>query len=233
MSITLYVNGDSHTAQTYPNNSETATQLLAKKFNFNYINHAKPGGSNQRIMRTTWQDLADLEPATTIVVIGWSSFERTEWFLHGVWHQICGDAHYAVDAKIKDLWQHHTQAWYENQHYENFRIMAEQHNSIWLFHHQLQRQGYRTLFYQGCDTFFFDGCPQQDQGFELEWLPNTWVHSPYVTLNPNNSRTVENFSRWALNQGFTHTDNRAHFGGDAHAAWADYLQPWLELKLAK
>lgn len=233
MSITLYVNGDSHTAQTYPDDGQTATQLLAKKFNLEYINQALPGGSNQRIIRTAWQDLRDLDPAKTIVVIGWTSFERTEWYHDGIWHQICGDANYKVDREIKELWQHHIDAWWSNQHFENFRIMAEQHNAIWLFHHQLKELGYRTLFYQGCDTFFFDGCPQQDQKFNHTWLPNVWTHKPYVTVNPDNSRTVENFSRWALEQGFQHTDDRAHFGADAHAAWANYLQPWLELKLAK
>jgi len=232
----LYVNGDSHTAQCYPDSEPiepTATKILADKFDLEYKNSALPGGSNQRIIRTAWQDLLAYDPAETVVVIGWSSFERTEWYRHGHWHQICGDAHYSVDLEIKELWQHHIDAWWENRHYENFRIMSQQHQDIWLFHQQLNSAGYATLFYQGCDTFFFDGCPQQDQQFELSWIDDVWAHNPYVTLNDDNSRTVENFSRWALSQGFVHTDNRAHFGADAHRAWADYLEPMFKSKLAK
>lgn len=232
MKTHLYVNGDSHTAQCYPNSGLTATEILANKFNLHYKNSAVPGGSNQRIIRTSWQQLRDYDPKTTLVVIGWSSFERTEWYQQGQWHQICGDSNYAIDPTIKDLWQHHIRAWQANVHYENFRIMIEQHQAIWLFHQQLIDLGFSVLFYQGCDTFFFDGCPQQDQGFELDWN-DVWVHDPYVRLNPDNSRTVENFSRWALNHGFSHTDNRAHFGSDAHSAWAEYLEPWLVRTLAK
>jgi hypothetical protein len=228
----LYVNGDSHTATCYPDSGPTATKILADKFNFHYKNSALPGGSNQRIIRTSWQDLRKFNPAETVVIIGWSSFERTEWYRHGHWHQICGDAHYSVDLEIKELWQHHIDAWWSNQHYENFRIMAEQHQAIWLFHQQLIDSGFSVLFYQGCDTFFFDGCPQQDQQFELPWQ-DVWVHDPYVKLESDNTRTVENFSRWALNNGFEHTDNRAHFGPAAHQAWAIYLEPWLDLKSAK
>lgn len=228
----LYVNGDSHTAQCYPNSGPTATKILADKFGLEYKNTAMPGGSNQRIIRTSWQDLQKFNPAETVVIIGWSSFERTEWHRQGQWHQICGDAHYSVVSEIKELWQHHIDAWWSNQHYENFRIMAEQHQAIWLFHQQLMNLGFTVLFYQGCDTFFFDGCPQQDQQFELFWQ-DVWVHDPYVKLESDNTRIVENFSRWALNNGFRHTDNRAHFGADAHRAWAAYLEPWLERKLAK
>lgn len=229
----LYVNGDSHTAQCYPNNGPSATQILADKFNLTYKSSALPGGSNQRIIRTSWQDLKHYEPCKTVVVIGWSSFERTEWYNQGQWHQICGDPHYQVNKSIKELWQHHMDAWWANNHYENFRIMIEQHQAIWVFQQQLTDQGFSVLFYQGCDTFFFDGCPQQDQSFELPWPADIWAHNPYVRVGPDNTRHVENFSVWAKNQGFCHTDNRAHFGSDAHQAWAKYLEPWLERKLAK
>ena len=42
----LFVNGDSHTAQVYPNGGNSATEQLAKKFNWEYENIAVPGGSN-------------------------------------------------------------------------------------------------------------------------------------------------------------------------------------------
>ena len=228
---TIYVNGDSHTAQVYPQGNSAVDQL-GKRIGYNVINDALPGGSNQRIIRTTLERLPSLDPADTVIVIGWSSFERTEWYYQDSWYQICGDPWYKVPPELKQVWQLHMDAWHANERYENFRIMQEQHAAIWRFHHVLHQLGYKTLFYQGCDTFFFDGCPQQDQPYALPWLP-VWVHNPYMTLNPDNSRTIENFSLWALDQGFLHSDNRSHFGQDTHDAWADYLEPQLRKLIAK
>ena len=42
--ITMYINGDSHTAQVYGESGTTATKLLAQKYQCNYINHELPGG---------------------------------------------------------------------------------------------------------------------------------------------------------------------------------------------
>jgi hypothetical protein len=224
---TLYVNGDSHTANVYPA-GVTAAQHLAQHFNCSVINDALAGGSNQRIIRTTLERLPSLDPTDTVILIGWSSFERTEWYYSGQWHQICGDQWYQIIPDLQQVWQQHLLAWHVNSHYENFRLMQEQHSAIWRFHNTLVQLGYHFCFYQGCDTFFFDGCPQQDQDFKLPWNSRTWIHDPYVQITADNSRLVENFSRWALSQGFSHSDDRAHFGQDAHTAWAKYLQPYLE-----
>jgi hypothetical protein len=95
----------------------------------------------------------------------------------------------------------------------------------------LKQLGYHALFYQGCRTFFFDGCPQQDQPFDLLWQDNVWVHNPYVKLIANNERYIESFSHYLESKGFNHTDNRAHYGKDAHQCWADYLDPYVKTQL--
>jgi hypothetical protein len=229
--ITMYVNGDSHTAQVYGESGITATELLAKKYQCDYINHALPGGSNQRIIRTTLGQLPNLDPATTLIVIGWSSFERTEWFYNDEWHQICGDAEYPVSSELNTLWQQHINSWWTDDNHECWRRQADQHHAIWVFHNLLNQLGYHALFYQGCKTFFFDGCPQQDQNFRLPWHNTTWVHDPYVHVTAENVRRAESFSHYVESHGHTHTDHRAHYGQDAHQCWANYLDSYVKTKL--
>ena len=218
----LFVNGDSHTAQVYPEGL-TATYQLAQRYGLEYENIALPGGSNQRIIRTTQEKLKELDPKDTIIIIGWSDFARTEYFYKNQWHQICGDFEYQVDAELDNVRkeridQYRDRGWDES---------AEQHNQIWVFHQLLNNLGYRHLFYQGCKTFFFDGCPEQDMEFKHSWS-NCWVHVPYVTLTKNNERIIENFSQYAENHGCNTTDHRAHFGQDAHDLWRDYLDKYIK-----
>jgi len=229
--ISLFVNGDSHTAQVYGHQGNTATEILAGKYKLSYTNIALPGGSNQRIIRTTLDSLSDLDPKSTLIVIGWSSFERTEWFYRDQWFQICGDAYYKVDTDLQNLWKQHIDSWWINDNHECWRRQADQHHAIWMFHRLLHQLGYQFLFYQGCKTFFFDGCPQQDMEFRLPWVKGTWVHNPYVQLTADNQRMIESFSHYVQSQGCQHTDDREHFGQDAHNAWAEYLEPYLLEKI--
>ena len=229
--LSIFVNGDSHTAQVYGSLAPTATQILAEKYQCTYTNIALPGGSNQRIIRTTQEQLTSLNPKTTLIIIGWSSFERTEWFFKNQWHQICGDAAYDVDEALQDLWQQHIDSWWCRDNHECWRRQADQHHAIWTFHRLLHDLGYQFLFYQGCETFFYDGCPQQDMEFELPWVPETWLHHPYVQVDARNQRTAQSFSHFAKTKGFMHTDHCAHYGSDAHAAWADFMDQPVRHKL--
>jgi hypothetical protein len=229
--IKLFVNGDSHTASSYHDPDLTATKILAEKYQFDYINIAQAGGSNQRIMRTTLASLPDLDPASTLIVIGWSSFERTEWFYQGQWHQITDAAIYQIENDLRELGRQHTQSWYNPDNYECWNRQAEQHNAIWNFHKLLHQLGYQFIFYQGCKTFFFDGCPQQDMEFKLPWIDQVWAHDPYVRLTRDNERVIESFSHYVEQHGCQHIDDYAHFGTDAHELWATYLDPLVKDKI--
>lgn len=222
--VKVFVNGDSHTAQVYGEGpGRTATKILADRYGCDYENIALAGGSNQRIIRTTQERLKDLDPAETLIIIGWSSFERTEWYYRDHWHQICGDAAYRVDPDLADLWKQHIDSWWVDDNHEAWRRQEEQHVAIWTFHRLLSDLGYAHVFYQGCKTFFFDGCPQQDQPFTLPWPDGVWAHDPYVKLQEDNTRIIESFSHYVENRGCQHVDDRAHYGQDAHDLWAEYL----------
>ena len=229
--LSMFVNGDSHTARVYGSEAPTATQLLAEKYHCRYTNIALPGGSNQRIIRTTLEHLASLDPGSTLIIIGWSSFERTEWFFQDQWHQICGDVNYLVAPDLQELWSQHIDSWWSNDNHECWRRQADQHHAIWTFHRLLHQLGYSMIFYQGCRTFFFDGCPQQDQEFRLPWVPECWAHDPYVRVTEHDQRQSQSFSHFAEAQGFKHADHSAHYGEDAHLAWADFLDGLVQSKL--
>jgi len=225
----LWVNGDSHTAGSYSpvNIKNTFAQQLAQHFDWNYTNIAEPGGSNQRIIRTTIQALPDLDPQHTFILIGWSSWERTEWYYHNQWHKICGDPGYNIPEFIHQRWQENNE--YFQRHFvdrtaeqEIWRCAKEQEHAIWTFHLLLQNLGYKFLFFLGCEYPFF--CREQlDKGLNsrLPWQPGAWAHDPYKETG---------FSHYSLQQGFVR-DNLWHFGQDAHDAWAQVLIPQVQARI--
>lgn len=229
--IKLFVNGDSHTANTYDGDHPTATEILANELGCDYENIAMPGGSNQRIIRTTLAKLPTLDPSSTVIIIGWSSFERTEWYHHNQWFQICGDPHYDVTPELRELWHQHIDIWNQDQYSHRWRQMWDQHHAIWMLHNLLYDLGYQFIFFQACRTFFYDTCVQQDQNFELPWHPNTWVHDPYVQLQTDGSRVIQSYSHYVESQGCNPVDQRSHYGADAHSIWAKYLLPKLQEKI--
>ena len=216
----LFVNGDSHTAKVYPNGGVTATEQLARKFGWDYENIAVPGGSNQRIIRTTQERLLDLDPKDTLIIIGWSSFERTEYYYKNQWHQISGDFEYEVDPELDNVRRERIADYPEGRHFDKH---AEQHNQIYVFHKLLEQQGFRHLFYQGCLTHFFDCEPEQEMAFKFDWN-DCWVHDPYVKPD----WTAESFSRYSLEHGCKYADHRMHYGQGAHDLWAKHLEPFVK-----
>jgi len=79
--VRLYFNGCSHTVgvcsgmydieQTYPSK-------LSRKFNAAFINSASPRSSNDRILRTTVEDICSLGYSPDVAIIQWSYYDRFE-----------------------------------------------------------------------------------------------------------------------------------------------------------
>ena len=217
----LWVNGDSHTAGSYSpvNITNTFAKQIADRFELDYTNIAEPGGSNQRIIRTTIQALPDLNPQETFILIGWSSWERTEWYYNRQWYKICGDPGYNIPEFIRQRWHENNE--YFQRHFvdrtaeqEIWRCAKEQEHAIWTFQQLLHNLGYKFLFFLGCEYPFFQQ-EELDRGIDskLPWLSETWAHDPYQETG---------FSHYSLQQGFVR-DHLWHFGQDAHDAWAKIL----------
>lgn len=223
----LWVNGDSHTAGSYsPNNvSDPFAKQIAQRLNLEYTNLAWPGGSNQRIIRTTIDALPSLDPTETVLLIGWSSWERTEWYWNNAWHAICGDPGYKLPVFAQERWHQH------NEHYRNqftdkisdhdlWTKSKEQEHAIWVFHHLLHNLGYKFLFFLGCaNTFRWESTHESTS--KLPWLQNTWAHDPYQPTG---------FSEFCESRGHK-KDDLWHFGQAAHTDWANYLVDMIESKL--
>ena len=214
MSITLYVNGDSHTAGTYKNYfsnlEECATALLAKKYNLNYINRARAGGSNNRIIRISKENLLSLDPRKTIVLIGWTTFDRTEWFEDGVWHQISGQPWYNVSDSLKSRWTEHITTSLDN--YET--LMSEWQEKIYDFHLWLKEKGFTHRFYHGHNSF---------NPNKITWPDNVWIkNDPY--------KDQLSFTGYSQSIGFN-PDDYLHYDYEAHKQYADLLEDDLNQML--
>jgi len=216
MSITLYVNGDSHTAGTYKNyfsnTEECATALLAKKYSLNYVNRARAGGSNARIIRLSKENLAAMDPKTTVVFIGWTTFERTEWFEDGTWHQICGQPWYNVSDSLKTRWREYI-AWSEDK--ENYyKLAIDWQNTIMDFHLWLKEQDFVHRFYHGHNCFDIE------DKYKVQWPDNLWVNN--APFDPDAS-----FTKHSKNTGHI-PDEYLHFDYNAHKSYAEFLEPSLK-----
>jgi hypothetical protein len=223
----LWVNGDSHTAGSYsPCNVEQPFALqLAQALDLEYTNIALPGGSNNRIIRTTIEALPELDPLETFILIGWSSWERTEWYWNNKWHAICGDPGYVMPEFAKARWQLHADHCanqFDNKisDHDLWTKSKEQEHAIWVFHQLLHNLGYQFLFFLGCaNTFRWESIEKMSS--QLPWLPNTWAHDPYQPTG---------FSEYCQTRGHVR-DDKWHYGQEAHNEWADYLVGMIESKL--
>lgn len=223
----FFINGDSHTAGSYsPNNvANPFAKQIANYFNSTFTNIALPGGSNQRIIRTTIEQLPNLNPADTIILIGWSSWERTEWFWNDQWHQICGDPEYSIPAFYQQRWQANTD-YYHNQFVDKsadqelWMRSKYQENAIFVFHKLLHQLGYKFLFFLGCaNSFRWES--ESSKNSKLPWIPGTWAHDPYIE---------EGFSYSCEKQGYS-KDSLWHYGQEAHDYYAKVLIPIIQTKL--
>lgn len=210
MSITLYVNGDSHTAGTYTNYTcnlkDCATALLAKKYNLNYINRARGGGSNDRIIRISKNILEGLNPKKTVVLIGWTTFERTEWFEDGIWHQICGQPWYEVQESLRDRWEKHIK-----NSTENYYLLDQYwQEKIYNFHIWLKERKFVHRFYHAHSSF------NQNT---INWPEKIWLNES--AYNPSYS-----FTEYSLSLGFQ-SDDFFHFDFNAHKKYSELLEPSL------
>jgi hypothetical protein len=223
----LWVNGDSHTAGTHsPENvSKPFAQQLAAKFNLEYTNIALPGGSNNRIIRTTIEQLPNLDPKETVLLIGWSSWERTEWYWNNEWHAICGDPGYSTPDFARSRWQKHADH-HRQQHsdplsdHDMWTKSKEQEHAIFCFHQLLHNLGYNFLFFLGCsNNFRWES--QDGLSSKLPWIKHTWAHDPY---------TPTGFSDFCLQKQHKR-DQYWHFGQSAHDDYAEFLYPLISAKL--
>ncbi len=218
--MTLYVNGDSHSAgaeavnnycfaaddsayyqlgrRPHPDNLRASyAQCLANCMDLELHCDAESASSNSRIIRTTKQYLETHTP--DLVVIGWSTWEREEWLYDGTYWQVNagGVGHDWPDA-VKQNYQQYVISidWHERT-----RIAHEQ---IHRFHSELLDRGIPHLFFNTYNHF---------ANQQLAYWHNSYV-------NPYDSEMT--YWQWLTNQGYR-SNGSYHFRADAHKKWADFL----------
>lgn len=223
----LYVNGDSHSAgveavnsyafihdeskyfdypirwAAHPDNLEVCYgKVLADMIGYKMVNNARAAGSNDRIIRTTTEYLQHTIPDA--IVIGWSTWEREEWFIENDWWQVNASGigfDWPEEAKTRYKDYVINLDWNQKE--------AEAHEKIWDFHNKLLKLEIPHLFFNTCNTFNWYKIPHYDWGNNYIRPYDKWDYCQYL-----NELGYEK-SEWN------------HFRADGHKKWAEFLLPYL------
>jgi hypothetical protein len=221
----LYVNGDSHTAGAeavnphcfakddplywklgrlpHPDNEKASYGCeLANMLHAVLQCDAESASSNDRIIRTTY-DYIDRHNKPDLIIIGWSTWEREEWWHEGTqqyWQVNAGGIGSDWPDEIKERYR----PYISNMDYNHSVGVA--HEKIYRLHNYLELRDINHIFF---NTFLpFANVSQ------LEWS-GSYIE-PY---NPTYT-----YYNWLKAQGFTTVNpDSYHFGPRAHSAWAEFL----------
>lgn len=227
----LYINGDSNAAgaeavnthafaeddsqywrlgrKPHPDNESVCWgTVLANRLGWDRYNDSESAASNYRILRTTLQYLENNTPDA--IVIGWTTWEREEWYVRDEYYQITASGTDAVPPDLKDRYRewvasHDEDMWRRKNH--------EWHDKIWSLHQNLIDKKIPHIFFNSYSEFLW--IPESDR---YDWQ-NYYV-SPYDYYST--------YYDWLIGQGVkTAYPGSYHFGPDGHQKWADFLYPQL------
>ena len=233
----LLINGDSHSAaaecvntygfaeddskyfmqgrRPHPDNLvKSFGYLLSKPLQLGLVMMAESGSSNDRIMRTTRDYLKEHDTDNTLVVIGWSTWERKEWKIHGEYYQIgsSGADHLpeSHQSKYKD-WVTARPRWED--------VTKQAHKDIWVFHQELLEHNVKHVFFN-CNNHFSDIVEQDRRDWGVNYI------APYDY--------TQTYDYWLQTNGYQYVRKGSmHYGPDAHQAWKKKLLKYiLDNKLA-
>lgn len=227
----LYVNGDSHTAAAEAVNPHAFAEDDGDFFYMGRAPHpsnlqvswgkqlsglikaglkcdAESASSNTRILRTTREWLKTRPTNTEILmIIQWSTWERQEWLIDGVYYQVNASGIDDVPAS----WVPRYKKWITEIDWQQATEQA--HGEIWLLHQELKDLSIPHVFFNGNSNF---GSIAMDQ--RHDWGVN------YV--DPYDPKMT--WDQWLRNNGYdTVSPKSYHFGPDAHAAWARFMLQYV------
>jgi hypothetical protein len=208
--LILYVNGDSNSdgseckdlAQSWP-------QLLADRLGATLINDAKGGTSNPRIMRVASQTLAHSN-RNTFVVIGWTSWEREEWFYQGQYYDVNSGGHDALPPKLEQRYKE----WVTVQGPDQQAVKSKQmHEQIHRLHRSLLDRKIPHLFFNALMSF---------QHNLIDPVHKDW-HKNYLSPYDNDLSYY-----WYLKNHGWHATVNNHYLETAQSAWAEMLYNYIQ-----
>ena len=179
---------------------------LAQDLGMDLICHAESGSSNDRIIRTTREWIANNPDQlhNTFMIIQWTTWEREEWLHQGTWYQVTASGTDWVPRELK-------------RQYKQFVIdvdwdikTQECHEKSWALHAELQNLRIPHLFYSGHSTF-------SDIQNHYNW--GTRYLEPYNRQSSYNAILQQNGhvpTKWY------------HFNAKGHCFWAQYLLQYIK-----
>jgi hypothetical protein len=205
----LFVNGCSHSAgdgtsalaNSWPNQ---LTGLLGAEL----TNYSLSGASNQRMIRTTreWARCLD-NKQNYFVIIGWSSWERQEWYHNQQFYQVNASGHDGLPEHLHDAYKKYVSD-LNDCSYVNAAEQTEQ--EIYQLAQELQRLNVKYLFFNSFMQI-------------SETLKNDRWDYRYISPFSNNL----NYSEYLKNAGYQH-DKNYHHGDDAQRAWAHVMFNYIK-----
>ena len=225
----LYVNGDSHTAAAEAVNPHAFAMDDGQLFYMGRAPHpenlavswgarlgtalrasfhcgAESASSNSRILRTTRDWLTRIRNFDEVLmVIQWSTWEREEWLIDGVYYQIGASGQ-------DDVPEEHKQRYKEFVVNVDWKEKTKQaHNEIWQLHTDLEGLGVNHIFFNGNNDFSTIK-NQKDWG--------TSYIDPYDPVGTYSARIQA--------QGIqTVTPKSWHFGSDGHSFWNRFMLQYI------
>jgi hypothetical protein len=241
----LYVNGDSHTAGAevvnghafagddprflhlgrlpHPENlAYTWGKLLSLALNAGFHCDAESASSNTRILRTTRDWLSKNKNSKKLVVIQWSTWEREEWLIDGVYYQVNGSGIDLVPSAYQEKYKNYVVDTDWNQK------TIDAHNDIWNLHQELLGQNIPHIFFNGNTDFSiigdsrYEGIPGKRTSMageiKREWgLNYIGPYDPSMTYNAQ-----------IRSAGFETVSSKSwHFGKDGQAWWFRYMLNYI------
>lgn len=220
----LYVNGDSHSAAAeavnnycfaeddpfyhalgripHPDNERVSYGCNIANELFAVLHcDAEAASSNSRIIRTTRDYLGNHKPDA--IIIGWSTWEREEWFYDGIWWQVnAGGVGHDWPDVIKEQYQDYV------LNLDWTKATQSAHKQIHDLHTELADLKIPHLFFNTYNDFRTEK--------SLYW------HNSYIDpYDPDMT-----YYKWLSDQGFRSNESY-HFRADAHRKWAEFLLPHL------
>jgi hypothetical protein len=213
MKSKLYVNGDSHSAgHDAGGPAFSYGQHLANALNMEFTCDAVAACSNDSIIARTMKYLESNTP--DLLVIGWSTWERETWWHGSESYHITASGTDTVHPELRDQYKQ----WVIDSCTVEFQRKKEtkNHDNIWTLHEVLKNRNIKHLFFNCYSHFFYTDAYGEKK---YAWGNN------YV--NPYDKYHTYYF--WLERQGYKPSNPQFyHYGPDAHAAWAEFLLPYIE-----
>jgi hypothetical protein len=146
----LYVNGDSNSAGAELLDKKLSwPALLAQRLNFQLLNLAQSGASNDRILRTT-QEFLNTNTKNIFVIIGWTSWEREEWLYQNNYYDVNASGYQHLPEGIIQQYKQ----WVTQQNDLARKTKSKQHHErIYELHQKLTQKQIPHLFFNALMPF--------------------------------------------------------------------------------